>query len=130
MNHDYTYLPNWRAAVGMYTQDLNGGRKKLTFALAFCNYRDQFSRRTAKQIIDGRIVHRLAGNNTRLTFETIYEGDKPRKDIFFPVVDAIRDQLIDGDGAFERSHLDIVGTLHAIASSIVSTKSMVTGVPS
>jgi hypothetical protein len=122
---DYTYLPNHRASIGMHTEDAGEGKKKLTFALAFCNRRDQFSRRTARNILDGRLNHRLGGDDTRLTFETIYEGDKPRNDIFFPVVDTIRDRLNDGFLALHRDHIDIVTTAHAIAGTVASTRSLV-----
>lgn len=124
-SRDYTYLPGYRAAVGMNTEVIGDGQCKLTLALAFCNHRDQFSRRTARQILDGRINHRLNGNKTRLTFETIYNGDKPRNDVFFAVVDAIRERLDDGDEAFDREHLDIVGAVIAV-SSVSTPQALVT----
>ncbi len=113
MNRDYTYLPAQRAAVGMHTEYVGDGRNKLTLALAFCNYRDQFNRRIARRILDGRIDHRLEGFDTRLTFVTFYEGDYPRNDVFYPVVDAMRERLGKGVLALHRGHIDIVGAVNA-----------------
>jgi len=112
-NRDYTYLSSRRAAVGMHTEKLEGDQHKLTIALAFCNYRDQFTRRKARLILDGRLSHRLAGNDTRLTFTTLYYGEQPRSEVFYQIVDAVRENLHEGRLAFARPHRAIVSAVHA-----------------
>lgn len=87
----FAFFSNHRAAVAMDEQSLENGGTQLTFALALCNNRDHFNRRTARSILSGRLDDRLAGNRTRLTFQEKYDGQHSRKDVMSKVMDAMRD---------------------------------------
>jgi hypothetical protein len=90
-NRSFAFFSDHRAAVAMDEQDLGDGNSRLTFALALCNNRDQFNRRTARNILNGRINDRLAGNPTRLTFQENYRGTHSRRDAMARVMDAMRE---------------------------------------
>jgi hypothetical protein len=68
-------------------------RSRLTFALAVCCNKDQFEKRIARNILNGRLDARLTGEETPHTFQIEYEGTTPRRDIMYPLMDLIRSNL-------------------------------------
>ncbi len=65
----------------------------LTFAFAFCNERDNFNKRIAKTILNGRLDAQAANleeRQVRLTYETVYIGDHPKRDVMCQLMDRLR----------------------------------------
>jgi hypothetical protein len=69
--------------------DIKG--ENVTLALAFCNKRDSFEKKTAKNILDGRLDARLTRSRpVKHTFCTVYSGTHPRRDIMNGIMDELR----------------------------------------
>jgi hypothetical protein len=127
----YAFLGAYKAAIAIDTQPVNEeGVSRVTLALALCNHRDQFEKRTARSILDGRIDNRLSGSNTRLTFQADYKGVRSRKDVMYPALDAIRGNLSDPPSCSsgrishpisERNHADVVRAVHAVAAALATS---------
>lgn len=90
MNRSFAFFGGHRAAVAMDEQDLSD-HKKLTFALALCCGRDHFNKKVARDILNGRLDDRLAGNPTRLTWQVDYFDEHPRRDAMAPMMDLLRE---------------------------------------
>lgn len=89
-DRSYAFFGGNRAAVAMDEHELSDGSLQLTISLAFCNHRDNFNKATARKVLDGRIDARLNGRGVRLTYQTNYNGTRPRKDVMSPIMDVLR----------------------------------------
>ena len=126
-DRSFTFLGRQKAAVAMDEQDAGASGQLITLALAFCNHRDGFSKKIARKILNGRIDHRLSGSETHLTYQTVYRGTTPRKDVMFPVLDAVRAALTEPEPPrfgptpkYERNHGDIVNAITSAIAAIPS----------
>ncbi len=128
MRREFAYLKEHRVSVGMHTDVGAGpnGSTLLTFAFAICGWRDQFDKKKSRKILNGRIDKRFkTGKRIRNTFEVFYEGEKPRNEVFYPVLDALRDSLLDGAAALMRDHSAIRNARFNVAAAVSSPKVLV-----
>ena len=95
----FAFLGPYRAAIAMDIEILEMGpevadnRSRLTFVLAFCCGKDQFEKRIARNILNGRLDTRLAGERIPQSFQIEYEGMTPRRDVMYPLMDIMRETL-------------------------------------
>ena len=98
----FAFFGENRASLAMDIQDtgvdLVDGlpKKELTFAVAFCNHRDDFNKKIARDILNGRL-DAAADRHTRLTFKTTYVGTHPKRDVMNPLMSKLRSLSKDRD---------------------------------
>ena len=88
--------------------NLNLPQKELTFALAFCNHRDDFNKKIARDILNGRLnaaQDESREEPVRLVFKTTYLGNHPKRDVMGPLLSGLRQLPKD------REHSEITGLL-------------------
>ena len=88
----FAFFGENRASVAMDIKP-NGADLELTFALAFCNRRDDFRKDVARDILNGRIDASQDPDRdqpVRLVFNTIYRGNHPKRDVMNRVMDELR----------------------------------------
>jgi hypothetical protein len=92
-NRFFAFFGQNQASVAMDIKDLDGDSSELTFALAFCKDIDSFRKDVARNILNGRLDALLDPEHkkpVRLTFQTIYRGDYPKRDVMNTVMDELR----------------------------------------
>lgn len=92
---DVLHLAEANLSIGV---SVNKDTRVATIAVAACGPKDHFSRRVANLVLERRInndplLNVLKGDQRALRFEVFYDGHTPRKDILYPIADAIRDKL-------------------------------------
>lgn len=95
----YAFFGAHGCAVAMHVTPMNDtdsdGRvvdsySILTVALALCTNKDRFDKKTARNILDGRLEHHLNGRPTDWVFSVNYKGAFPKRDVMCRVMDTLR----------------------------------------
>jgi hypothetical protein len=103
-----------RSAIAMDIKNVSETSSKLTFAVAFCNKRDSFNKKIARDILNGRLDSRIKLNEeVRLTFDVLYEGTHPKRDVMNPLMDAIRINKA-------RPHSIVAGAIRSVSKALTS----------
>lgn len=116
-NRFYAFFGENRASLAMDIEDLND-ESRLTFALAFCNERDQFNKRIARDILNGRLDARIARLNgehekpVKHTFVKTYRGTHPKRDVMTHIMDILREL------PKFRDHDEILDTVDAVEDEL------------
>tara|TARA_R100001244_G_scaffold25113_4_gene25672 strand:- start:111434 stop:111925 length:492 start_codon:yes stop_codon:yes gene_type:complete len=87
MDRSYIFMSEIGISLAMEFTPEN--TESLKFAIAFCNKKDNFNRKTARGILDKRL-EKEASTYLR---STAFEGDKPRKDVLIPFANALGDYV-------------------------------------
>lgn len=89
----FAFLGENSAAVAVDINPVDESNAEVTVALAFCNHRDRFEKKIARDILNGRINAAHDPNHkkpVKLVFNTIYRGSHPKSDILNKVMDELR----------------------------------------
>ena len=114
----FAFFGENRASVAMDIRPINEAEQELTFALAFCNERDDFRKDVARDILNGRIDAAQDPTHdkpVRLVFNTIYRGTHPKRDVMNVVMDELRAL------PKRRPHNDIASTLANVQEDLEDT---------
>lgn len=88
----YAFFGENNVALAMQETSVECG-SLLTFAISYCGPHDRFDKSKARNILDGRLNARLNPENERdvkHTYQVLYTGQHPRRDVMAPIMDALR----------------------------------------
>lgn len=104
MKRQFAFLHNLGASVAMETDRIMDGHSALTITFAICNLKkgDKFNKELALRILNGRldqltqITHRHGWGRDGMAVRVNYMGRRPLHDVFYPVLDSLRDDFKKG----------------------------------
>lgn len=99
MSRNFAFLTEHNVSLGMDTKRLDDDRSQITLSLAFCRdsgvRADQFNQQVARTILNERLDHAVNGSNRvpPSTIQFTYQGNRPQVEVFYPLLDAIRNNM-------------------------------------
>lgn len=90
----YAFFGGHNVAVAMHVApsrvEASADASTLYLALSLCTNRDQFDKRTARNILNGRLDDALTGGSPKWVYSLDYNGTYPKKEVMCRIMDTVR----------------------------------------